>query len=79
MESDPKTIPPSFFMGPPGIYTLGALIHSYTDTLDSSNVDKYVGKVLGFANLFEAENHKYLEDEVLYGSAGYLYCLLLLR
>lgn len=39
---------PSFFMGPAGVYTLGALIYSHIDDKEGSNVDKYLEKVLSF-------------------------------
>ena len=39
---------PSFFMGPAGVYTLGALIYSHIDDKKGSNVDKYLEKVLSF-------------------------------
>lgn len=82
-EDEPKghVEAPSFFFGPPGLYTLGALLYSHIDDKEGSNVAKYLDKVLEFARYYEPESplQSKIEDEVLYGSAGYLYCLLLLR
>ena len=72
-------IAPSFFMGPVGIYTMAAIVYSHIDGKDAINVKKYVQKVLSVENMFEEDNQESLEDELLYGSAGYLYCLLLLK
>lgn len=38
-----------------------------------------LNKVLAYAEHFNDEDSEKIEDEILYGSAGYLYCLLLLR
>lgn len=35
-----------------------------------------VEKLIGLWDRFENDQAKYVEDEVLYGNAGYLYCLL---
>jgi len=72
---------PAFFMGPPGLYTLAALIYSHIDDQSGSNVDKYLGFVLNAKLLYgdKNKNRDKLEEEILYGSAGYLYCLLTLR
>ena len=77
-ENDPN-MAPSFFMGPAGIYTMGAIIYMHVDGPDAANVKKYVAKVLSMEHLYKEENQGQLEDEILYGSAGYLYCLLLLK
>ncbi len=54
-ENDPM-VSPSFFMGPAGIYTLGAIIYMHVDGRDAANVKKYVTKVLSMENLFKEEN-----------------------
>jgi hypothetical protein len=77
-ENDPN-VSPAFFMGPAGIYTLGAIIYMHVDGPDRVNVRKYISKVLAMENLYKEDRHVDLEDEILYGNAGYLYCLLLLK
>ena len=66
-------------MGPAGIFTMGAIIHMHIDGENQANVKIYVDKVLKVEKLFDEENQSMLEDELLYGNAGYLYCLLLLK
>jgi hypothetical protein len=66
-------------MGPAGIFTMGAIVHMHIDGEDLTNVKIFVEKVLKMEKLFDAENQSMLEDELLYGNAGYLYCLLLLK
>jgi len=77
-DKDPRASP-AFFMGPPGLFTVATLIYSHIE--GGSNVEKYLGFVLNAAFLYDEKNKKLdqLEDEILYGSAGYLYCLLTLR
>ena len=56
-EHDPKdSQAPSFFFGPPGLYTLGALLYSHIDDKEGSNVAKYLDKVLEFARYYEPES-----------------------
>jgi len=64
---------PSFFMGESGLYTLGALLFLEKNDLAASQ--KCYKKVL---SAFELCKVDYAQDELLYGNAGYLYCLLLL-
>lgn len=54
-QNDPN-MPPSFFMGPAGIYTMGAIIHMHVDGPRADNVKKYVAKVLSMENLYKEEN-----------------------
>ena len=66
-------------MGPAGVYTMGAIIYTHIDDKNATNVNKFVEKVLEMEKMFEEDKKFELEDELLYGSAGYLYCLLLLK
>ena len=54
-ESYPN-MSPSFFMGPAGIYTMGAIIYMHVDGRDGANVKKYVAKVLSMEHLYKEEN-----------------------
>lgn len=35
--------------------------------------------MLNYAKIYDSDKTEELEDEILYGNAGYIYCLLLLR
>lgn len=54
-ENDPN-MSPSFFMGPAGIYTIGAIIYMHVDGPGAANVKKYVAKVLSMEHLYKEEN-----------------------
>lgn len=65
---------PSFFHSPAGIYTLGCLIAK-----EIKNLNLFfdcLSKLLLYKKFALNEN---LDDEILYGGAGYLYCLLLVK
>lgn len=64
---------PSFFMGEPGLYTLGAIL--YREKEDMKECERCFKKVIEDSAMCSS---KHAEDELLYGNAGYLYCLLLL-
>jgi hypothetical protein len=49
---------PAFFMGPPGLYTLAALMYSHIDEPSGSNVDKYLGFVLNAAFIYDEKNRR---------------------
>jgi hypothetical protein len=66
-------------MGPVGLFTMAAIIYMHVDGKDGINVKKYVEKVLSIERMYDEDKQGDLEDELLYGSAGYLYCLLLLK
>lgn len=69
----------AFFMGPPGYYLLGALILLEDKSEDhSKDIDHCLSMILYFSKVY-ADPDARLEDEVLYGSAGYLYCLLMIK
>ena len=70
---------PTFFLGAPGIYTMGALLHLESEGLDSKEAMEYAELVLSGKQLYENSPNIDMEDELLYGSSGYLYCLLLLK
>ncbi len=64
---------PSFFMGKSGLYTLGALLYREAGkAAEMLGCYKAVLSALALCKLPTAE------DELLYGNAGYLYCLLAL-
>mmetsp|Transcript_22238 Transcript_22238/g.21479 ORF Transcript_22238/g.21479 Transcript_22238/m.21479 type:complete len:98 (+) Transcript_22238:374-667(+) len=66
-------------MGYPGPYTIGALLFKNVTNGDE-NVKKCVQTVLSVTQLYQnKEEWRDIEDEILYGSAGYLYALLLLK
>lgn len=63
-------------MGATGLHTLGAIL--YSKASDSEwQLKKCIKKVLSPVRLYETPEK--LEDELIYGSAGYLYCLLLIK
>eukprot|EP01017_Pseudomicrothorax_dubius_P037935 TRINITY_DN561_c0_g2_i3.p1 TRINITY_DN561_c0_g2~~TRINITY_DN561_c0_g2_i3.p1 ORF type:complete len:480 (-),score=53.81 TRINITY_DN561_c0_g2_i3:660-2099(-) len=64
----------SFFFGAVGIYLLGA--HLHYDLGDSLNFRRCVDKVLANRAIIANTPSRELYHELLYGSAGYLYCLL---
>eukprot|EP00826_Nyctotherus_ovalis_P034768 TRINITY_DN2921_c0_g1_i3.p1 TRINITY_DN2921_c0_g1~~TRINITY_DN2921_c0_g1_i3.p1 ORF type:complete len:436 (-),score=85.95 TRINITY_DN2921_c0_g1_i3:103-1410(-) len=72
-SQDKKRLSPSFYMGEPGLDTLGAIL--FRELGDVKKADWHFKKVV--ENL-KVCNSPYAENEVLYGNAGYLYCLLLL-
>ena len=70
-----KTTSPSFFQGSNGIYTMACLFY-YNFSEDPEKEEKfdyYLGLLLKSSDLIYLEK---AEDEILYGNAGYLYCLL---
>jgi len=66
--------PASFFMGPVGIHTMGCIYAKESNDLDLFN--QHLKEVLRFEQ--NCYSH-YSEDELLYGNAGYLYALLLIK
>jgi hypothetical protein len=64
---------PSFFMGEPGLYTLGAILNREKE--DIKEAERCFMKVIADSEMCSFSR---AEDELLYGNAGYLYCLLLL-
>ena len=64
-------------MGDAGPYVT-SILHAHA-TGDSDAVAKYAGKLLDLTQLVLSEVGERNEDEVLYGNAGYLYALLLVR
>lgn len=56
-DKDPRASP-AFFMGPPGLYTLAALMYSHIDDESGSNVEKYLGFVLNAGFLHDEKNKK---------------------
>jgi hypothetical protein len=67
-------IPVSFFMGHAGIYTLSCIYFHILN--DKSNFKICLNNLLKY---FENSCSKDMENELLYGNAGYLYCLLLIK
>ncbi|CAI2368824.1 unnamed protein product [Moneuplotes crassus] len=72
-----KCTSPSFFQGSAGIYTMACLFyHNYSEDEDASeNFQKYFDLLIQAKKLCFGSK---AEDEILYGNAGYLYCLLTL-
>lgn len=66
-------VSPSFFMGPCGIWILAA--HYMMELKDSDKCQFYINKVLEYK---EIAIKTCKEEELLYGYAGYLWCLLYL-
>jgi len=62
---------PAFFLGIPGIITLGAIL-----TGDEEERKSLLGEL---AKRSEACFMEQSQDELVYGNAGYVYCILLLR
>ena len=62
---------PSFYQSAAGLYTLGA-IH-WHETGDHEKSKKMVESLVAMHEMLSSEEQ---EDEVLYGWAGHLYCLL---
>jgi len=62
---------PSFYTGLPGLYTMGTLIYKEMGKVEEMKA--CYGKVIDSMKLCEAKD---VNDELLYGTAGYLYCLL---
>eukprot|EP00826_Nyctotherus_ovalis_P044144 TRINITY_DN474_c0_g3_i1.p1 TRINITY_DN474_c0_g3~~TRINITY_DN474_c0_g3_i1.p1 ORF type:complete len:344 (-),score=77.59 TRINITY_DN474_c0_g3_i1:10-1041(-) len=69
-----KLTSPSFYMGLPGLYTMGSLI--YREMGKEEETKNCYKKVMEGLKLCSS---KETEDELLYGKAGYLYCLLKLH
>lgn len=69
-----KLASPSFYMGLPGLYTMGSLI--YKEMGKEEETKSCYKKVMEGLKLCSS---KEAEDELLYGNAGYLYCLLKLH
>ncbi len=65
---------PSFFMGKAGLYTLGAML--YKEAGKAADMISCYKRVIAALPLCKTS---YSQDELLYGNAGYLYCLLLLH
>jgi len=68
-----KLASPSFFMGSAGLYTMGALLFK-----EMGQKEKMMLCYKEVMNSFTKCKGTYAEDDLLYGNAGYLYCLLLL-
>ena len=64
---------PSFFIGSAGLYTIGTLM--YKEMGNTSEMLNCYKKVMGSLMMCKG---KEANDELIYGNAGYLYCLLLL-
>lgn len=67
-------IPPSFFMGPVGTYTMGCIYYSIQN--DYINFQNCLANVLKY---HKSVVNNFSESELLYGSAGYIYSLLLIQ
>ena len=65
---------PSFFQSVAGLYTVAA--DYYHRIKEKEKVPLYVQKIQDLYKRFENDLGEYVEDELLYGAAGYLYCLL---
>ena len=66
-------------MGPPGIYLVGALINLELDAKENAKAIEFcVAKIISYKINYQIPGAK-LQDELLYGSAGYLYCLLMAK
>jgi len=57
-----------------GLYTIAA--DYYRRIKEKEKVPLYVQKIQDIYTRFENDLGDYIEDEVLYGISGYLYCLL---
>lgn len=67
---------PSFYHSVAGLYTTAAMY--YNMVKDKEQTQTNVAKLIGLYSRFENDMGVYVEDEVLYGNSGYLYCLLLI-
>lgn len=67
---------PTFVCGEIGMLATATLIYYY----QNKNYDEFVRKILSIhSNICSIESNDDLPDEILYGRAGYLYTLLMLR
>jgi lantibiotic modifying enzyme len=64
----------SFYMGSPGIYTLATILYNIYE--EPASTEKYLNKLLGFLPDSLLSD---TPDELLYGRAGYLSCLLMVK
>jgi hypothetical protein len=69
-----KEVSPSFFMSPVGIYTIGCL--SAYEQQNKIRFDQLLKRIL---NYYESAMQVEMENELLYGNTGFLYCLVLLN
>eukprot|EP01022_Parablepharisma_sp_SALTPOND_P013338 TRINITY_DN1780_c0_g1_i10.p1 TRINITY_DN1780_c0_g1~~TRINITY_DN1780_c0_g1_i10.p1 ORF type:complete len:449 (+),score=36.47 TRINITY_DN1780_c0_g1_i10:37-1347(+) len=73
LEKEKPQSYPSFFMGGAGLYTLGAILYKEQGNFEEGL--KLYQHVLAALDLCKADN---VQDNIRFGRAGYLYCLLLL-
>ncbi|CDW79616.1 lanc-like protein 2 [Stylonychia lemnae] len=71
---------PTFFIGTPAYYLIGCLLFKDQAKEEQAQLGimNCMKKILSFMVIFEEEGYR-MEDELLYGNAGYLYCLLVLK
>lgn len=70
--NDEEKPSPAFYMGPSGFYLIGALIYQQDVGVDrSKEIDQCITMILCLSKMYQ-ENYLELEDEILYGTAGYL-------
>jgi len=67
---------PSFFMSVAGLYTTGLMYYKCKN--DEQGINGMTEKIIRHFEFFENDLGNYAEDELLYGIAGYLYCLLMI-
>lgn len=67
---------PSFFHSVAGLYTLGALY--YNEVKNKEELKVMVDKLIDMFSEFENELGSFLEDDLVDGISGYLYCLLII-
>lgn len=66
--------PTAFFHGPIGLYTMNCICAVLTG--DKERFENYLDEIIEFKQFVVG---KHSEDELLYGNAGYLYALLLIK
>eukprot|EP00347_Sterkiella_histriomuscorum_P015596 403356429 len=72
---------PAFYMGTSGYRLIGTLLHKELGVEDESNkveISNCLDQIMKLEYLYAKQTDE-LEDEILYGTAGYLYCLLQLK
>jgi hypothetical protein len=73
------TVPPSFLIGLSGILTIGAIL------MLESDPEKHKARIVQLVDRLSINQLEFCfdpdgaEDEILYGNAGYLYSVLLLK
>ena len=80
-KDNPRTTA-AFYMGTTGFRVIGALLHKELGEQDESNISEIkecIEQVVKYESMYRQGSNAKLEDEILYGSAGYLYCLLQLK